>query len=69
MNTIKTIKEDLKIKVIITLCFAAFIAYVCLFSPYNFLNFLAGCIVFGLLFIILVIGILSDYRALKRYDW
>lgn len=68
MTTLDRVRADLRIKVIATLCLVAFVACVFFFSPHNFPNLLAGGIVFGLLFIIFVIGICSDYKALKWYE-
>lgn len=67
MTTLDKVKADLKIKVMATLCLIAFVVCVFFFSPQNTSNLLAGAFVFGLLFIIFVIGICSDFKAMKHY--
>lgn len=67
MGSLDRVKRELTTKLVITLCFMIFVACVFCFSPANTLDLLAATVVFGLLFIIFLIGILSDLKALKHY--
>lgn len=66
-HTLERIKGDLNIKLIAMSLLAVIVACVLFFRPLNLENVLAALIIFGTLFVIFLIGILSDLKALRHY--
>lgn len=66
-HTLECIKGDLNIKLIAMSLLAVIVAFVLFFRPLNLEDVLAALIIFGIFFVIFLIGILSDLRALKHY--
>lgn len=67
-STLQGIKYDIKIKAIGSVCLALIVIAICLIHRDNSANLLAGLSLFGLLLFIFLIGIRSDYKALKWYE-
>lgn len=66
-NTLERIKGDLNIKLIAMSLLAVIVACVLFFRPLNLENVLAALIIFGIFFVIFLMGILSDLKALRHY--
>lgn len=66
-HTLERIKGDLNIKLIAMSLLAVIVAFVLFFRPLNLENVLAALIIFGIFFVIFLIGILSDLKALRHY--
>ena len=66
-HTLERIKGDLNIKLIAMSLLAVIVACVLFFRPLNLENVLAALIIFGIFFVIFLMGILSDLKALRHY--
>lgn len=66
-HTLERIKGDLNIKLIAMSLLAVIVTFVLFFRPLNLEDVLAALIIFGVFFVIFLIGILSDLKALRHY--
>ena len=66
-GTIQGIKYDIKIKTIASVCITLILVAIYFIHRDNNANLLAGLSIFGLLLFIFLLGLKSDYKALKWY--
>ncbi|TQR49847.1 hypothetical protein [Campylobacter troglodytis] len=66
-GTLQGIKYDIKIKTIASVCLMLILVAICFIHRDNNANLLAGFSFFGLLLFIFLLGLKSDYKALKWY--
>ena len=67
-GTLQGIKYDIKLKSIVSVCLALILIAICFIHKDNSANLLAGLSTFGLLLFICLLGLRSDYKALRWYE-
>lgn len=67
-STLQGIKYDIRVKTIASACLALILIAIGFIHKDNSTNLLAGLSLFGLLLCIFLLGLKSDYKALKWYE-